>query len=47
VTAALQSVSLVLLSDPVEHCVADAIRSGAGDERIRELSAAIERLVRA
>jgi DNA-binding FrmR family transcriptional regulator len=47
VTAALKSVSLILLSDHVGHCVADAVRSGSGDERIQELNAAIERLVRA
>ena len=44
--AALESVSLTLLEDHVEHCVADAILSGDATEKVRELSAAVERLVR-
>lgn len=47
VSAALKSVSLALLSDHIGHCVADATQSGTGEERIRELNEAIERLVRA
>jgi len=46
VKAALESLALVLLSDHVEHCVTDAIRSGAGEERVKELTEAIARLVR-
>ena len=44
--AALESVSLTLLDDHMEHCVADAIQSGDGTEKVKELSAAVKRLVR-
>jgi DNA-binding FrmR family transcriptional regulator len=46
VRAALESVALVLLKDHTEHCVADAIRTGDGAEKVRELSDAVERLVK-
>ena len=46
VKAALESVSLTLLEDHMEHCVAEAIRSGDGTEKVKELSAAVQRLVR-
>jgi DNA-binding FrmR family transcriptional regulator len=46
VKAALESVSLTLLNDHMEHCVADAIQSGDGAEKVKELSAAVKRLVR-
>jgi CsoR family transcriptional regulator, copper-sensing transcriptional repressor len=45
--AALESVALQLLADHTEHCVAEAIRSGGGAEKVRELNEAVERLVRA
>ena len=45
--AALESVALQLLADHTEHCVTEAIRAGGGDEKVRELNAAVERLVRA
>src|SRR5258708_38351359 len=44
--AALQSVALQLLADHTEHCVAEAIRSGGGKAKVRELNDAVERLVR-
>jgi CsoR family transcriptional regulator, copper-sensing transcriptional repressor len=44
--AALESVALVLLEDHLDHCVADAIRTGEGADKVREVSQAIERLVR-
>jgi DNA-binding FrmR family transcriptional regulator len=44
--AALESVSLALLDDHMLHCVADAIKTGDGTEKVREVSAAIGRLVR-
>jgi DNA-binding FrmR family transcriptional regulator len=44
--AALESVALQLLSDHTEHCVAEAIRSGKGTAKVRELNDAVERLVR-
>jgi DNA-binding FrmR family transcriptional regulator len=44
--AALESVSLALLEDHMQHCVADAIKAGDGSEKVREVSAAIQRLVR-
>ena len=45
-TAALEGVALLLLRDHTEHCVADAIRSGDGAAKVRELSEAVERLVK-
>ena len=47
-TRALQSVALALLEEHIEHCVADAVRTG-GDEaeaKLREAHSAISRLVR-
>jgi DNA-binding FrmR family transcriptional regulator len=46
VKAALEGVSMILLEDHMHHCVADAIRSGEGAQKVKELSAAVERLVR-
>jgi len=45
--AALNAVALELLQDHTEHCVAEAIRSGDGTAKIRELNDAVERLVKA
>ena len=47
VKAALESVALVLLADHTEHCVAEAIRAGDGEAKVKELTGAVERLVRA
>jgi DNA-binding FrmR family transcriptional regulator len=44
--AALESVALKLLADHTEHCVTEAIRSGGGNRQVRELNAAVHRLVR-
>ena len=44
--AALESVALQLLAHHTEHCVMEAIQSGGGTEKIRELNDAVERLVR-
>ncbi|GAA4879117.1 metal-sensitive transcriptional regulator [Serinicoccus chungangensis] len=48
VTKALQAVSLGLLEDHISHCVVDAAAESeaAKDEKVREASAAIARLVR-
>src|SRR4030088_1256025 len=46
VQSALESVALLLLRDHTEHCVAEAIRSGDANDKVRELSEAVERLVR-
>ncbi|MBL7499917.1 metal-sensitive transcriptional regulator [Frankia sp. CNm7] len=48
VTRALQSVALGLLEDHLGHCVAHAAAEGGpvADEKLREASAAIARLVR-
>lgn len=46
VKAALESVSLILLNDHMDHCVVDAIESGDAKGKMRELSAAVQRLVR-
>ena len=47
-TKALQSVALGLLDEHLSHCVVQAARSGGpeADEKIREASEAIARLVR-
>jgi CsoR family transcriptional regulator, copper-sensing transcriptional repressor len=44
--AALESVALQLLADHTEHCVSEAILSGGGSEKVRELNEAVQRLVR-
>ena len=44
--AALESVALQLLADHTQHCVTEAIRSGKGNAKVRELNQAVERLVR-
>ena len=47
VKAALDGVALLLLRDHTTHCVAEAIRAGdQGNEKVRELNEAVERLVR-
>lgn len=48
ITKALQSVSLGLLEEHIEHCVVDAARSGGPDaqQKLDEVNAAIARLVR-
>lgn len=47
-TKALETVALQLLDDHLSHCVAEAVHEGGvvADEKIREASAAIARLVR-
>ncbi|HEY8762224.1 MAG TPA: metal-sensing transcriptional repressor, partial [Candidatus Dormibacteraeota bacterium] len=42
--AALDAVALALIQDHTEHCVAEAIRSGDGTDKIKELNDAVERL---
>jgi DNA-binding FrmR family transcriptional regulator len=47
-TKALETVALALLEGHLAHCVAEAAREGGevADDKIREASAAIARLVR-
>ncbi|WP_116043231.1 metal-sensitive transcriptional regulator [Amycolatopsis palatopharyngis] len=47
-TKALQSVSLGLMDEHLRHCVAEAVAQGGetADEKVREASEAIARLVR-
>jgi len=47
-TKALETVALSLLEDHLSHCVAEASREGGqvAEEKLREASAAIARLVR-
>jgi DNA-binding FrmR family transcriptional regulator len=47
-TKALENVALALLEDHLAHCVAEAAREGGtvADDKIKEASAAIARLVR-
>ncbi len=47
IVAASERVALLLLKDHTEHCVRDAIEKGENaDEKIEELTAAVERFVR-
>lgn len=48
VTRALQAVAVELLGDHLDHCVRNAIAIGGpeADEKVREATAAVERLVR-
>ena len=48
ITRAMQQVSLGLLHDHLEHCVADAVHAGGpqAQEKVDEAIAAIARLVR-
>jgi DNA-binding FrmR family transcriptional regulator len=48
VTKALQAVAIELLDGHLAHCVADALTAGGdtADEKVKEASAAIARLVR-
>jgi CsoR family transcriptional regulator, copper-sensing transcriptional repressor len=45
VKAGLDKVALLLLADHVDHCVVDAVRSGDGEAKLRELTDAIGRFV--
>ena len=49
VSKALQGVALGLVHEHLSHCVAHAVHASpeAGEEKIREATAAIERLLRA
>ena len=47
IKAALDGVALMLLNDHTAHCVVEAIRSGDGSEKVRELNEAVARLVKA
>ncbi len=45
--SALEKVGVLLLNDHVEHCVRESIEKGEGaDEKIEELTAAVERFLR-
>lgn len=45
-TSAAREVSMLLLEDHVQGCVSDAIRSGEGEEAVRELIAVVRRAAR-
>lgn len=47
-TRALQAVAVDLLGEHLDHCVRNAIATGGpdADEKVREATAAVERLVR-
>jgi len=47
IKAALDAVALLLLNDHTEHCVVEAIQSGEGSQKVRELNEAVARLVKA
>lgn len=47
IVAAMEKVGAILLKDHVEHCVRESIEKGEdADERIGELTAAVERFLR-
>jgi CsoR family transcriptional regulator, copper-sensing transcriptional repressor len=47
IVSASEKVALILLEDHVEHCVREAIEDGEKvDERVAELSGAVERFLR-
>lgn len=48
IVSAAEKVGLLLLKDHVEHCVRDSIEKGGleADEKIEELTAAVERFLR-
>ena len=47
IVSAAEKVGLLLLHDHVEHCVRESIEKGEGaDEKIEELTAAVERFLR-
>ena len=48
VVSALEKVGTILLKDHVEHCVRESIEKGGAeaDEKIEELTAAVERFLR-
>jgi len=47
VVSASEKVATILLKDHVEHCVRESIERGEGaDEKIEELTAAVERFLR-
>ena len=45
-SAAVDEVALLVLQDHIEGCVSDAIREGAGEERIHELMGVLRRALR-
>jgi DNA-binding FrmR family transcriptional regulator len=47
IVSASEKVALILLNDHVEHCVREAMEDGRkADEKVAELSAAVERFLR-
>ena len=47
VVSALDKVGTIVLKDHVEHCVRESVEKGEGaDEKIEELTAAVERFLR-
>lgn len=44
--SALEKVGSLLLKDHVSHCVRESIEQGEADEKIEELTAAVERFLR-
>ncbi len=45
VKAALDKVGVIILEDHLEHCVVEAIRSGDAEPQLKELRAALEKLI--
>jgi DNA-binding FrmR family transcriptional regulator len=46
ISAAVDEVALIVLQNHIEGCVSEAIREGAGEERIQELIDVLRRAVR-
>jgi len=45
VKAAIDQVALILLEDHLQHCVADAVKAGEGEEKLHELTTAVGRFL--
>lgn len=45
IKAAIDKVALSLLEDHMQHCVADAMKAGRGDEKLEELTTAVGRFL--
>jgi CsoR family transcriptional regulator, copper-sensing transcriptional repressor len=46
VTAAIDSIALLILEDHINACVREAMRTGTTDEKVIELVSAVRRYVR-
>jgi DNA-binding FrmR family transcriptional regulator len=45
VKAALEKAGTLILEDHIEHCLAEAVRSGDAEQQMKELRAALQKLI--